>query len=479
MVFVMKFRIAPSLMALVLAASACSGRPTEAVPGDSSTDTTTSSAPVVSAAEPVEVDGLPETSVFDSSPTDLSVDEELNPAPLHLEDPSEAVDREVSNADNEEPRFDLGPDVVLDVDLARFPPDDAGQGGAGTISEERRDGGQDAPLELMGWAAVDAYLEQQFIRPGNISASVAVSINGEVVHAAAFGVRDPARGDVAEPQDRFRVASISKLITAMTAMRLVESGMVGLDDPIGQLVADHIGMEQALGGAQRLTLRQLLNHRSGFGKYQSTFFGGGARDCAGAARQGLAQSGGGGGGYVYSNMNFCIAGLVIEAITGLSYEQSVYQSVLTPLGISGMRLAPTFDPGPDEAQHVTTPGRNYMETLAGAGAWVASPTDLVTILDSLDLSTSGFKPLTLETVLAMVVPPGGKFGQRGYGLGVVSYGAGRFGHTGTIESTHAMLLNRGDGVSWAITVAGQSPSESTDLERIMNAAFAAGGFVAG
>ncbi len=42
-----------------------------------------------------------------------------------------------------------------------------------------------------------------------------------------------------------------------------------------------------------------------------------------------------------------------------------------------------------------------------------------------------------------------------------------------------MVLNRGDGVIWSITVAGQFPGKSTSLERIMNDAFAAGGFVAG
>lgn len=474
MVFVMKIRIAPSLTALMLVASACSASTSEAVPVDSSAAKTTLTVPVVSPTESVDTDGLPEISAPDSLPTSSSSDEEPSSTPPPFDDTSGAVDIDVPNADDEEPTFDLGPDVVLDVDLARFPPDDAGQGGAGTDTG----GSQDALPELTGWAAVDAYLERQFIRPGNTAASVAVSINGDVVHSAAFGVRDPTRSDVAEPQDRFRIASISKPITAITAMRLVEVGMVELDDPVGQLVADHIGLDRTSGGAQRLTLRQLLTHRSGFGKYQSTFFGGGADDCVGAARQGLAQ-GGGGGGYIYSNMNFCIAGLAIEALTGFTYEQAVYQYLLTPLEISGMRLAPTFDPGPDETQHRTTPGRNYMETLGGAGAWIASPTDLVTIMDSLDLSTSGFKPLNLDAVFQMVVPAGGQYGQRGYGLGLISYGAGRFGHTGTIESTHAMLLNRGDGVTWAITVAGQSPGESTDLERIMNAAFAAGGFVSG
>jgi D-alanyl-D-alanine carboxypeptidase len=374
-----------------------------------------------------------------------------------------------------DPSFDLGPDVVLDVDIGSFPVDDAGQGGqpAPNVTTD-----PSLPTTTDGWAGVDQYLESVLIGPGNTAASVAVSIGGEVVHRAAFGLRDPATGDPAAPEDRFRIASISKPITAIVALQLIEDDIIGIDDPVGQLVAHHVGLDPGDSRAQSLTLRQLLTHTSGFGKFQGTFFGGGAADCADAARQGVS-SGAGGGGYVYSNMNFCVVAMAIEALTGLSYEQAIYRYLLTPLGISGMRLAPTFDPGPDEAQHFTTPGRNYMETLGGAGGWIATPSDLVNIFDSLDVSTSGFKPLDAATVLAMVVPPGSQLGERGYGLGVISYGGGRFGHTGTIESTHAMVLNRGDGVTWAITVAGQSPGESTDLEQIMNNAFAAGGFVAG
>lgn len=428
--------------------------------------------------------GVAETSTPDTVLADTVLADTVTPNSVaaagdETADPSFDLDTEESNDDD--PSFDLGPDVVLDVDVARFPVDDAGVGGAGVggggVVPESGDPISDAE-PLTGWAGFDRSLESALIRPGNTAASVAVSINGEIVHRAAFGVRDPATGDQAEPQDRFRIASISKPITAITVMQLVEDGVIALNDPIGDLVARHVGLEEARGSSSQLTLRQLLTHRSGFGKYQGTFFGSGADDCADAARSGLV-SGAGGGGYVYSNMNYCIAGLAIEAITGLSYERAVYQYLLTPLGLSGMRLAPTFDPGPDEIQHVTTPGRNYMETLGGAGGWIATPSDLVTILDSLDLASGGFKPLGITTVLQMVVPPGGQLGQRGYGLGLINYGGGRFGHTGTIESTHAMLLNRGDGVTWAITVAGQYPGESTALERIMNNAFAAGGFVAG
>lgn len=448
---------------------------------DTSSDPTPTASPVTSAPE-VTIDSAQPPPIEPAAPSS-ELQEESAGLPTAADAtfeglPADTLPNVVDVSDlgaDDDPSFELGPVVVLDLDVARFPVDDAGVGGGVPAEEDQPDVG--VPPATSGWAGFDAALESSLIRPGNTAASVAVSIGGDVVHRAAFGFRDPATGDPAEPHDRFRVASISKTITAITAMQLVEDGLVGLDDPVGQLVADSIGAGE-VGSSGRLTLRQLLTHRSGFGKYQPTFFRGGADDCVEAARTGL-RSGASGGGYVYSNMNYCVAGLAIEALTGLSYEQAVYRYLLTPLGLSGMRLAPTIDPGPDEIQHVTTPGRNYMETLGAAGAWIASPTDLVTIMDSLDASTPGFKPLDPETVLQMIVPFGGQLGQRGYGYGMISYGGLRFGHTGTIESTHAMLLNRGDGVTWAVTVAGQSPSESTDLERIVNAAFAAGGFVAG
>ncbi len=427
---------------------------------DSTSDSTTTSAPTTSPSTSTTLLAIPPTTVAAGSDVD----------PDELPDDQES-DGEFDEEFDDEPSFELGPEVVLDVDLARFPPDDAG---IGTDPETSVPPGQPDPEELVGWAGFDASLAAALVRPGNTAASVAVSIDGDIVHRAAFGERDPATGDPAEPQDRFRIASISKPITAIVVLQLVGAGVIALDDPVGGVVAEYLGV--SAGRSANLTLRQLLTHRSGFGKYQSTFFRGGASDCADAARQGLS-SGASGGGYVYSNMNYCIAGVAIEALTGLSYERAIYQYLLTPLGISGMRLAPTIDPGPDEAQHVTTPGRNYMETLGGAGGWVATPSDLVTIFNALNTSTPGFSPLPIETVLAMFSPGGGQFGQRGYGLGVISYGGGRFGHTGTIESTHAMVLDRGDGVVWALTVAGQTPSESTDIERIVNNAFVAGGFV--
>ena len=332
---------------------------------------------------------------------------------------------------------------------------------------------------LTGWAAFDAELARSVLGGGSDAVSVAVSVDGEIVHESAFGARVPGTFDVVDTTDRFRIASISKTITAIAVLQLVEDGVVGLDDPVGSIVASAVGVEPSSAAAAGITVRQLLTHTSGFPQYEDLFFRNQVGSCREAAAVGFSRSVRG-PAYRYSNMNYCVLGILVEALTGQPYEQVVYERLLTPLGISGMRLAPTYDPGPGEVEHRTVPGRNYMEVLGAAGAWVATPRDLVTIIESLDPDTPGWKPLDPATVATMktaVNDPSTP--DRGYGMGLILYGGGTSGHTGTIESTHAMVFDRADDVTWAVTVSGENPSDTVRLAGIVDRALAAGGFVAG
>ena len=339
--------------------------------------------------------------------------------------------------------------------------------------------GDSVDTPLTGWAAFDDQIIRSVLGGGSDAVSVAVAIDGEVVHDAAFGARIPDTFEAVATTDRFRIASISKTITAITALQLVEEGLVGLDEPVGRLAAFEAGVPTPTDRAAGVTIRQLLTHTSGFGQYENLFFRNQVGSCEEAAAVGLSRSMSG-GGFRYSNMNYCVLGLVIENLTGRSYEEVVYERLLTPLGISGMRLAPTYDPGPGEVEHRTVLGRNYMEVLGAAGAWVATPTDLVTIIDSLDPATPGWKPLEPQTVAMMKTSATDLSApDRGYGMGLILYGGGAAGHTGTIESTHAMVFDRADNVTWAVTVSGENPSDTVRLAGIVDRALAAGGFTSG
>lgn len=361
-------------------------------------------------------------------------------------------------------------DIVLpdDVESGSTSTDDAGDDFDITEMLVLDDAGNASP-NLSGWTAFDAAMER---RLGiNQASSVAVMIDGQVVHAAAYGVR-VAGGEAVESTDRFRIASISKTITAIVTMQLVEEGLLTLDDPVGQVLIDHLSLASPDPDVAPTTVRELLSHTAGFPQHEGTFFSNGATSCTDAAVKGLSSNVNSGSGYRYSNMSYCVLGILIEAVTGQGYERVVEDRLLEPLGIEGMRFTSTYELGPDEVSHYPTPNRNFMEVLGAAGSWNATPTDLVTIMNSIDHDTPGWKAVSEETARSMRfrIDTGQQPG--GYGLGIINYDNDTFGHTGTIQNTHAMLLRQPDGITWAVTVAGGTPSESGNLRSIVRSALA-------
>ena len=357
------------------------------------------------------------------------------------------------------------------------------------------------------WAEFDEALASRMLGSGDFAVSVAVAVDGNLVHTGAFGYRVPPRyvpprgggtiegpaaaapptkvpsrrPDGVERTDRFRIASISKILTATVVLQLVESAYLSLDQPVGRLLADHVGVRVADPAVAGITVRQLLSHTSGLSGYHDLFFGGGADSCPSAARAGLS-------GrlvappatrYIYSNLGYCLLGLLVEQVTGRPYEVEVRERLLEPLGITGMRMAATFDPNPGEVQHPSVPTRNYMEVLAAAGAWTATPADLVRILDALDPAKPGWHPLSARMLDLMRRPmptvPYPRSAEHWYGLGLIVSTDGSWGHTGTVESTHAMVLARPDGVTWSLLVSGNYPWETDDLRRIFDETVAAAG----
>jgi D-alanyl-D-alanine carboxypeptidase len=315
---------------------------------------------------------------------------------------------------------------------------------------------------------------------GSSAVSATVLRDGDIVHEVALGART-AMGDPVSPGDRFRIASISKVITSITVLRLVQGGLLELDAPIGERLAARAGIPPSEEVAT-ITPRHLLTHRSGIAQYENLMFERQVESCEQAAASGLSRplERTPGTTLRYSNLNFCLLGLLIEDVTGRPYAEVVSRELLLPLGIEGMRLAGTFDVRDGDVEHRSETGRNYMETLGAAGSWIASPTDVARIIDALDPTTPGWKPLVPEMLAEMttitVDPPTADAtsttttlvpATRGYGMGLMIFGPETYGHTGTLENTHAMTTRRPDGLTWAITVSGDHPASSRDLADIV------------
>ncbi|MGI9051986.1 MAG: serine hydrolase domain-containing protein [Ilumatobacteraceae bacterium] len=365
--------------------------------------------------------------------------------------------------------------------------------------------------------AFDQQLSGRLIGGGDFAASVTVAVDGAIVHTGAYGVRFPVLAappapapvpppvpgetpaatpepppataaavtpvELVDSTDRFRIASLSKVITAIVVLQLVEAGQLGLDEAVGGRLAVQVGATPVDPAGNNITVRQLLSHTAGFPSYQRAFFNASADSCPTMGRIGLSAplQNPPGAAYLYSNLNFCLLGLLIEQVSGRGYQAVVDELLLEPLGITGMRLAGTFDAGESEVLHPSSPGRNYMEVLGAAGSWVATPSDMVRIVDSLDLTKPGFHPLSSATVdlMRQPAPPPVVYDRpdRWYGLGLIVTADGAFGHTGTIENAHSMVLHRPDGVTWSVLVSGENPWNSDQLRRIFDESIYSAGVV--
>jgi CubicO group peptidase (beta-lactamase class C family) len=158
-------------------------------------------------------------------------------------------------------------------------------------------------------------------------AVVAVLLDGEVV-AAAHGVENAERSVPVGLDTHFQVASITKTFTAAAVMLLVEDGLVSLDDSVHRHLPD-FGVRTGLDG-DAITVEHLLSHQSGFDGDQLFVTGDMRLEALAGARR-LFEPG---TGFSYSNAGFSVAGEVIEAASGESYERVVRDRLLKPLGLT-------------------------------------------------------------------------------------------------------------------------------------------------
>ena len=145
-----------------------------------------------------------------------------------------------------------------------------------------------------------------------------------------------------------------------------------------------------------------------------------------------------------------------------------------------MRMAGTYDVQPGDVAHPTTPGRTFMEALGGAGAWIGTASDLVAIVDGLDRTRPGWHPLSEFTLAQMQLPQPGIPYSAGqwYGLGLRVWADGTWGHTGTVENARSMVLSRPDGITWAVAISGNAPSNTDRIRTYVDEAFATIGITA-
>ena len=187
---------------------------------------------------------------------------------------------------------------------------------------------------LSGW--IDALIKQHEID----ALSIAVVDGDKIVWSAGFGWADPHTKTPASADSIYRVGSISKLFTDITAMQLVEEGKLDLDAPLSKALPDFKTDE---GWERQVTLRQIMAHRAGLvreppvGHYFDP-----TRPTLIATVDSLKKTRlvhPPGTHFKYSNAGIALIGRVVETLGGVSFEDSVQKTLLQPLGMSDATFA--------------------------------------------------------------------------------------------------------------------------------------------
>ena len=327
-------------------------------------------------------------------------------------------------------------------------------------------------LPLPNTDLFDAAIKLHTIDAGSRDVSAAVIFQGQVIHTFAASSDKSSRP--VNVDTNFRIASISKILTAETVMKLVEQDLLQLDEPIVGRIADAFGLTVADERARNITIRQLLSHTSGISNFLKIFFDAGSYDQVGMLKEALSVqlASEPGSTFKYGNVSYVLLGKAIELVTGLSYQDATKKLVLTPLGLDSFRLVGTYEFGPNDALHAVSGSRTYMEQLGPAGAWVATATDVAKLLDSLDPQSPSVHVISSESMALMKLPatpvPVGPIWDYGFGLRL--FVSGEWGHSGSIENVHAMAIHRPDGLSVSVLVNGTKPKETDDLIKAINEA---------
>jgi len=318
----------------------------------------------------------------------------------------------------------------------------------------------------------DAAIKLHTLDAGSRDVSVAVVFQGQVIHTFAASSNKSSRP--AKVDTNFRIASISKILTAEAVLKLVDQGLLQLDEPIVGPIADTIGLTLFDERARNITIRQLLSHTSGISNFLKIFFEAGFYDQMGMLTETLGQplATEPGSTFKYSNVNFVLLGKAIELATGIAYQDAVKELVLDPLGLNSFRMVGTYEFGPSDALHAVSGNRTYMEQLGPAGAWVATASDVAKMIASINARSPSPHVLSKESMKLMITPatPQGVTPLWDYGLGLRLFASGEWGHSGSIENVHAMAIHRPDGLSVSVLVNGSKPKETDDLIAAINAA---------
>jgi CubicO group peptidase (beta-lactamase class C family) len=309
------------------------------------------------------------------------------------------------------------------------------------------------------YAALDAYVEEQMHRFNIPGASLAIVEGDQIGHVRGFGRARPD-GETPTPQTPFFIGSLTKSFTALAVMQLVEAGKIDLDAPV-QRYLPWFRVADPEASAQ-MTIRHLLNQTSGLPMLLGmTNLADADNHPDATERQVRALSTfmltrPVGSKFEYSNLNYNVLGLIIEAASGMSYSDYIQQHVFNPLDMrhsytskdvaqqGGLAMGHRFWFGqPIPARHLSIPIGSL-----SSGQLISSAEDMAHYLIAyLNGGRYGEAQILSPAGIAEMHRPAAEINEMGmslghYGMGWISEGSGEskiVSHSGIVPDFSAFM----------------------------------------
>jgi N-acyl-D-amino-acid deacylase len=351
------------------------------------------------------------------------------------------------------------------------------------------------------FAAYDRMMLALMAEHGVPGASLAVARDGKLLLARGYGWADVERREPVQPDSMFRIASLTKPLTAALVLRLAEQGEFGLDDRIVERLPRALLPKKGAFLDPRLpraTIRHCLQHTAGWDR---ALVGDPVANPRGIAKDLRIESPPAprdivrwqlaqplqfepGARHAYSNVGYLVLARIVEEATGKSWSQALDEVVLAPLRMrrtrpagatlakrakgevryhdgEGRKAPNLYKPG--QGAPVPMPyGGEHVEGFEAHGGLISSAIDLVRFASSFD-DPRASPILGFESIRQLCAPPAGEVGHDAegkrlaayYGLGMLvrpfdDEGRANLWHSGLIAGTEAFLAHLGNKLNWCV-----------------------------
>jgi len=290
--------------------------------------------------------------------------------------------------------------------------------------------------------------------------SISIANGGKPVYVEAFGLADRETAQALTPQHRFRIASVTKPITATGIFTLVETGKLQLDTRVfgsNSILGADYPTPRDRSDIEQITIEHLLTHTGGGWANNAAdpmFLNPhmNHRELITWTLEHIPLLRTPGTTFAYSNFGYCILGRVIEKLTGITYERYIRDNVLRRCGISNMQIAGNTlrDRAPGEVKYYNqTWGDPYGMNVArmdSHGGWIATASDLTTFFGHIDGFRNTGQLLRGDTLRVMTDPTAEN---PNYAKGLFVNSSNNWWHPGSLPGTETISARIHSDFCWS------------------------------